>query len=100
MKLQVQTLTSESREISRQIIKGKAVYIDKLKPGHIYYRINLKKWTIGPAPVQKQIDAKNLRKDIVPVEENDCIYISALNETNACKRFIKITNELNQELND
>jgi hypothetical protein len=100
MKLQIQTLTSETREVSKQVIKGKGVYIDKLKPGHIYFRINLKKWTISPAPVQKQIDATNLRKDIVPIEEDDCMYISALNETNACKRFIRITNELNQELND
>lgn len=100
MKLEIQPLTSESREISKQIIKGKGIYIDKLRPGHIFFRVHLRRWTIAVAPVQKQIDAKNLRKDIIPVEEDDCLYISALNESNAIKRFIKITNDLKQEIND
>lgn len=82
----------------RQVQEEKLQFIGSIRPkkGHTLFEINGKEGTIQPAKLEDQPaewdhekkEFKKPRKKVMV--KKDCFYISALNEKNALRKFLKL----------
>ena len=85
--------SAEERELKKQL---KHVGLLTPKPGQKVYKLNLTTESVDMATIELScefVNGKVIEKRKLKVE-NDCWYVAAINKENACRKFLKMLNNI------